>query len=148
MSKTLPSLVVAIGFAAWVGTLHAEPAPRLPKGWKFRLPAGNAAAGEIAVRQMQCYQCHRIPTGNFPEARSRGGVGPDLVPAYSKLPREFLAEAIIGEHTYMAGRLEHFRAHREVSAKMRDYTGIMTVRQLLDIVEYLKHLGNKPARKP
>jgi hypothetical protein len=118
-------------------------APKLPKNWKFELPSGDAEAGRAAVREMQCYGCHRFPGSDFPEARTSGGVGPDLGPAYSHLPREFLAESIIGTHKHIAGTLEQYRGLDKVSSKMGDYSSIMSVRQLIDIVEFLKHSGGK-----
>ena len=75
-------------------------------------------------------------------------MGPELVPAYSKLPREFLAESILNPHKYMAGTLEHYRGVEKVSSEMRDYTGLMSVRELLDVVEFLKHLDAEPPTKP
>jgi cytochrome c len=151
MPKTLQSLVIISCVAMCAGVLRADPAPpgpHLPKGWKFSLPAGDAQAGREALRKMECYSCHRIPGGDFPEARSSGGIGPDLVAGYSKLPREFLAESIINSHKQIAGTLEHYRGLDKVSSKMGDYSSIMSVRELLDIVEFLKHLGAEPAGHP
>ncbi len=151
MAKIVRNLVIVAGVAMWAGALWADPtppSPHLPKGWTFSLPAGDAVAGKEAVRKMECYTCHRIPTGGFPEARTSGGRGPDLVPAYSTLPREYLAEAIINPHKFMAGTLEHYRGLEKVSSEMRDYSDLMSVRELLDIVEFLKHLGDAPPAQP
>ncbi len=153
MSKIWQGLAVALCLAMGAGVLRAEQKtqpprlPGLPEGWKFSLPAGNAEAGKQALRKMECYSCHRIPGGDFPEARSSGGVGPDLVPAYGNLPRAFLAQSIIERHAYISGTVEHYRGLEQVSSKMGDYSSIMTVRELLDIVEFLKS-GLKPAEKP
>jgi hypothetical protein len=148
MTKLFRCLLI-VCVLAWAQVLRAEPtAPHLPKGWKFSLQPGDATAGKEAVRKLECYSCHRFPTGNFPEARSSGGVGPDLVPAVSNLPREYLAESIINPHKYIAGELVHYRGHEKVSSEMRDYSSLMTVRQLLDIVEFLKHLGDTPSAHP
>jgi hypothetical protein len=152
MSKTrLQGLAVALCVALWARGLRAEPqgqVPHLPKEWKFSLPAGDPEAGKEALRKMECYSCHRIPGGDFPAARSSGGIGPDLGPAYSKLPREFLAESIIDSHKHISGTLEHYKGLDKVSSKMGDYTSIMSVRELIDIVESLKHLDAKPPEKP
>ncbi len=148
MTKLLRGLII-LCLVASATVVRADPsAPRLPKGWQFSLPPGDPVAGKAAIRKMECFACHRIPTGDFPEARTSGGVGPDLVPAYSKLPREYLAESIVNPHKYIAGTLEHYRGHQEVSSQMRDYSSLMTVRELIDIVEYLKHLGDAPAPQP
>lgn len=147
MLKIVASLTVVLCVTLLAGASRAaqQPsAPHLPTGWKFSLPAGDAAAGKEAFRKMECYSCHKVPGGDFPEARSSGGVGPDLVPAYSHLPREFLAESIIDSHKYISGTLEHYRGLDQVSSKMGDYSSIMTVRELLDIAEFLKHADAKP----
>ena len=117
------------------------PGPRLPRGWTFTLPAGDPEAGKAAFEKMECYSCHTVPTADFPKARSGGGVGPDLGPGYSKLPAAFLAESIIDSHRYISGTLEKYRGLDKVSSKMGDYSSIMTVRDLIDIVAFLKHLG-------
>ncbi|HEX7408478.1 MAG TPA: cytochrome c [Candidatus Binatia bacterium] len=151
MVKTLQSLVVVLCLAMWADVLRAEQktqSPHVPKGCKLTLPAGDAEAGKTAFLKMGCYSCHKVPGGDFPEARISGGVGPDLVPAYSQLPREFLAEAIINPHRYMSGTLEHYRGSDKVSSEMRDYSSVMSVRELLDIVEFLKQLNHKTENKP
>ena len=131
---------------AWTAAAEQPAAPpQLPQGWKFTLPSGDAEAGKIAFRKMQCYSCHKVPGADFPEARTSGGAGPDLVPAYSKLPREFLAESIIDSHQYIAGTLEHYQGLDLKSSKMGDFSTLMSVRELVDIVAFLKQLPPKAA---
>lgn len=151
VKMTAQSLVVGWCLAMGVGVVRADqqqPKPNLPKGWTFTLPAGDAEAGKTAFRKMECYSCHKVPGGDFPEARSSGGIGPALVPAYGQLPREFLAESIIDSHKYIAGNLEHYRGLNLVSSKMGDYSSLMTVRELLDITEFLKQLNHNAGKKP
>lgn len=119
--------------------------PQLPKGWKFTMPAGDAEAGKAAFEKMECYSCHKVPGADLPRERSSGGVGPDLVAAYTKLPAGFLAESIINSHQYISGTIEKYRGLDKVSSKMGDYSSIMTVRELIDIVAFLKRPGSAPA---
>jgi cytochrome c553 len=147
MSTTRWVVVTTLLLLFGIVTVRAgekKESPQLPKNWKFSLPAGNAEAGRAAFQKMECYSCHKVPGAGLPVERTSGGVGPDLVPAYSKLPREFLAESIIDSHKYISGTLEHYRGLDKVSSKMGDYSSIMTVRELLDIVEFLKQLKAKP----
>ena len=124
------------------GRAADKPQPRqVPKGWKFTVPAGDPEAGKAAFERMECYSCHKVPGADLPKERSSGGVGPDLVAGYSNLPAGFLAESIINSHQYIAGTLEKYRGLDKVSSKMGDYSSIMTVRELIDIVAFLKHLG-------
>ncbi len=129
------------------GVRAAESArsPKPPSGWKFTLPAGDAAAGREAFQKMECYSCHKVPGADLPMERSSGGIGPDLGPAYGKLPREFLAESIIDSHKYISGTLDQYKGLDKVSSKMGDYSTIMSVRELLDIVEFVKQ-GGVPAK--
>ena len=119
-------------------------APQLPENWHFTLPAGDADVGKAAFVKMDCPACHNVPDPSVPRARTSGGLGPDLGPAYSALPREYLAESIIHRHKHIAGTLEKQTGLKTVSSKMADYNGIMSVRDLLDIVEFLK----RPAPRP
>ena len=121
--------------------------PQAPKGWKFTMPAGDAEAGKAAFEKMQCYSCHKVPGAGLPQERTSGGVGPDLVPGYSALPAGFLAESIINSHQYISGTIEKYTGQDKVSSKMGDYSSVMTVRELIDIVAFLKHLGPASAEQ-
>jgi len=117
---------------------------QLPSGWKFAMPAGDPQAGKAAFEKMECYSCHKVPNVGLPTERSSGGVGPNLGAGYSKLPAAFLAESIINRHQYISGTLERYTGLDKVSSKMGDYSSIMTVRELIDIVAFLKSLGPGP----
>ena len=147
MKRVLYGAVTLAMVLLWTpaGRATDSAVPRVPKHWKFSLPAGDAEAGKAAFRKMECFSCHKVPGSDQPAERTSGGVGPDLVAAYSKLPREFLAESIINSHKYIAGTLEKYTGLDKVSSKMGDYSSLMSVRELLDLVEYLKHLDAAPA---
>jgi hypothetical protein len=85
---------------------------------------------------MECFSCHRV-TGKAFERQDVGGQGPDLGPGHAKLPREYLAESILNRHKVIAGNLGRYRWEDRRSSKMGDYSEIMTVRELKDVVEYL-----------
>ena len=138
-------VLAAILLGATAGWAEDKPAaPRLPKNWQFALPAGDADAGKAAFVKLDCPACHNVPDPSVPRARTSGGLGPALGPAYAALPREYLAESIINRHKHIAGTLEKQTGLKTVSSKMADYNGIMSVRDLLDIVEFLK----RPAPRP
>jgi cytochrome c2 len=144
MTRTLrwaSAIVCLLVFTA--GARAADPAhrPQLPKAWSFTLPGGDAEAGKAAFEKMECYSCHRVPGAGLPKERSSGGIGPDLAAGYAKLPAGFLAESIMSRHQYISGTLEKYTGGDKVSSKMGDYSSIMTVRELIDIVAFLKHLG-------
>ncbi|HXH10618.1 MAG TPA: c-type cytochrome [Alphaproteobacteria bacterium] len=114
--------------------------PKVPDGWRFELPPGDAEAGEQAFAKMQCYTCHNVPGKQFVDPSQRpGDIGPDLTAAYAKLPREYLAESIINPnrvHAHGTFKLR-YRAS-DGSTRMGDYSESMTVRELLDLVEFLQ----------
>jgi len=144
MTRT-PLWVSALAGLLLVATAaHADDKPhgaQLPKGWTFTMPAGDPEAGRAAFEKMECYSCHKVAGAGFPKERSSGGIGPDLGAGYNKLPAGFLAESIINSHQYISGTLEKYTGLDKVSSKMGDYSSIMTVRELIDIVAFLKHLG-------
>lgn len=117
-------------------------APAVPEGWRFELPVGNAEAGERAFAKMQCYACHTVPGKQFVDPSQKpGDIGPDLTAAYAALPREYLAESIINAervHAHGAFKLQYRSANG--TTRMGDYSESITVRELLDIVAFLKAL--------
>ena len=148
MKRALMWGIGVVCVVLWSATVRAGDKPQraeVPKGWKFTMPAGDAEAGKAAFQKMECYSCHNVPGAGFPAERSSGGVGPTLGAQYSKLPAGYLAESIINSHQYISGTLEKYRGLDKVSSKMGDYSSIMTVRELIDIVAYLKHLGSPAA---
>ena len=47
------SLVITItGFA------YGQATPKVPSGWAFTLPDGNAKDGQTVFMRMECYSCH------------------------------------------------------------------------------------------
>jgi mono/diheme cytochrome c family protein len=130
--------LVAVVAAGLLGHGMAGAQPQVPRGWRFTLPAGDAAAGERAFAKMQCYSCHTVPGKQFVDpAQKPGGIGPDLVAAYARLPREYLAESILDSRRVIAHGNVRFQAP-DGSSRMGDYSENMTVRELVDIVEFLK----------
>lgn len=116
--------------------------PRLPVNWQFTLSEGDPVAGEKAFAKMQCYSCHTVPGKRFVDpSQKSGGIGPDLTPAVARLPREYLAESVVNFDRFFAHGQYRLRYHApDGSSRMGDYTEIMTVRELIDIVEFIKQL--------
>jgi hypothetical protein len=114
--------------------------PKVPEGWRFELPPGNAQAGEQAFAKMQCYACHKVPSKQFADPSQKpGDIGPDLTAAYARLPREYLAESIINANRIHAhGTFKLSYRASDGSTRMGDYSESMMVRELLDIVAFLQ----------
>jgi Cytochrome c len=130
---------------ARVYPLSAQPAaePRLPTGWTFRFPEGDAKAGQTVFMTMQCYSCHAIEIPGESLPPDAGGIGPALTAGYAKLPKEYLAESIIKAHTVVAAP---GYVVQEGKAIMGNYNHFLTVQELIDLVTFLKHLPAVRAR--
>lgn len=133
-------LGVIVGVAGGAIAASKAPAPQAPKGWHFSLEAGDTVAGEQVFVKMECLSCHKVEGRTFLERPDTGGQGPDLGPAYARLPREYLAESILNRHKVIAGNNPRYRGEDKRSSKMGDYGESMTVRELWDVVAYLKSL--------
>jgi cytochrome c2 len=125
-----------------------KPALATPKGWRFALPPGNAAAGRKAFADLECFKCHVVQGEKFPAPKAdQGEVGPELSGMGPMHPAEYFAEAIVEPNASAVWRIKH---HKEESkgylgpdgkTKMPSYNGTMTVQQLIDLVAYLKSLA-------
>ncbi len=120
-------------------TASSAPTPQVPVGWQFTFPAGDAWAGEKVFVKMECFSCHKVAGRSF-RRPDTGGVGPELSPGHAKFPPEYLAESILNRHKVIAGNDDRYRGQDKRGSKMGDYSEIMTVRELLDVVAYVKSI--------
>jgi hypothetical protein len=128
-------LTISIAVTSLTGAAAAPATPKVPQGWKFTFPDGDAKAGKTVFLNMKCYSCHaiEIPGEKLPSSRSKGA-GPALT-GYSALPKEYLAESIIKPHTIVAAPGYTVKEGR---AAMGEYNHFMSVQELIDIVAFLK----------
>lgn len=124
-----------------------EAAAQVPLSWRFSLPAGDAAAGEAVFVRMKCGACHNVEGrdapagGEHPEA-----VGPDLTRAQAQLPAEYLAERLITADRFLPHGLFHATYSRsDGSSRMGNYNEEMSVKELIDLVSFLRSIGT-PSR--
>jgi sulfur-oxidizing protein SoxX len=109
--------------------------PQVPPGWSFSLPDGNAKSGQTVFMKMECYSCHRITIPGETIPAKPAGIGPDLTSGYGRLPKEYLAEAIIKAHTVVAAP---GYVMKDGLAGMGNYNHFLTVQELIDLVAFLK----------
>jgi len=134
----LPSgLALAVLSGAFA--VSEEPILRVPKGWHFSVPAGNAFAGEKVFVKMECFSCHKVAGRSFRRVDT-GGVGPELGSGHARLSREYLAESVLNRHKVIAGDEDRYKGEDRRGSKMGDYSEIMTVRELVDVVAYIKSI--------
>lgn len=145
-TKSAMATFIVIGSLVLAGiswAASAPAAPKVPQGWKFTFPDGDAKAGKTVFFNMKCYSCHaiEIPGEKLSPSRSKGA-GPDLT-GYSALPNEYLAESIIKPHTIVAAPGYTVKEGR---AAMGEYNHFLTVQEVIDLVAFLKK-GTKAAGK-
>jgi L-cysteine S-thiosulfotransferase len=117
--------------------LHAQGG--VPKGWKFLVPPGDPAKGREAFVTLECYACHAVKGEDFPTTSKRGHEpGPDLTGMGSHHPAEYFAESIVNPNRVIVQGPGYTGS--DGLSKMPDYSEAMTVRQLVDLVAYLKSL--------
>jgi mono/diheme cytochrome c family protein len=133
-------LGVTLGFALLVSPLAPAQPPRVPPGWGFTMPVGDATAGKQVFETMQCCSCHTVRGQRFGDPlQNPGGIGPDLTAEHGRLPAEYLAESIVSPSRVLAHG--QFRAPYRAAdgrSRMGDYSEIMTVRELIDLVAFLR----------
>ena len=114
----------------------------MPTNWRFTLPAGRASAGEQVFVRMECYSCHTVAGKRFGKPGANpGGIGPDLTADYAKLPREYLAESIVNFDRFAAhGQLKRSYLADDGTSRMGDYNDLLSIRELVDLVEFVKSI--------
>lgn len=105
------------------------------------LPQGEPRAGRQAFLDLKCVVCHRVPAQGFPAPVSLSR-GPDLDQALRRRTRADLAAAIVlPSHAMSLKTSDEIKTHLEGGlSPMGDFSRIMTVRQLADLLAYLQSL--------
>ena len=137
------AVLLAMASLAMAGEAPAHK-PQVPPGWSFSFPDGNAKSGQTVFMRMECYSCHHIAIPGEKLPAKPAGIGPDLTPAYARLPKDYLAEAIIKAHTVVAAP---GYVMKDGLAGMGNYNHFLTVQELIDLVAFLKR-GPDDAVKP
>ena len=146
---TIIVLVIALIVCISLFLVSKIPSENSPVG--FILPPGDATAGQHTFAQLNCIQCHSVAGVTFPESET---VTSDLmVPLGGALHKVKtygqLATAIIHPSESV---LKADDRYVDTSGKslMPDYTTVMTVQQMTDIITFLQEHYEivKPAYDP
>lgn len=117
--------------------LHAHGG--VPKGWKFLLPSGDAVEGRKVFVAMECFACHDVKGESFPQSsKIPRANGPALTGMGAHHPAEYFAESIINPNRVIVQGPEY--TGTDGLSKMPSYADSMTLKQLVDVVAYLKSL--------
>ena len=120
-----------------MGQLHARGG--VPPEWRFLLPPGDAAEGRKAFVSMECFACHEVKGESFPQtSKTPRGKGPELTGMGSHHPAEYFAESIINPNRVIVEGTGY--TGPDGLSTMPSYADTMTLKQLVDVVAYLKSL--------
>jgi len=122
---------------ATMSELHAHGG--VPSGWKFLLPSGDPSEGRKVFASMECFACHEVKGESFPQnPKTPRSSGPALTGMGSHHPAEYFAESIINPNRVIVQGPGYSGA--DGLSKMPSYADSMTLKQLVDVVAYLKSL--------
>jgi Cu/Ag efflux protein CusF len=114
--------------------------PHHPKGWRFTMPKGDPARGRALFEKFECYYCHEVRGEQFPQPVE---TAPELSQMSAMHPVEFFAESIMNPNAVVPNL---YRAP-DGKSSMTDFTGKMTVKELIDLSAYVASLRPKGAPK-
>ncbi|MBI3826022.1 MAG: c-type cytochrome [Candidatus Rokubacteria bacterium] len=138
------SLVSAQGASRHISMEALHRSGGVPPGWRFTLPAGDAARGRALFASLECYRCHEIAGAGFP---APGGdathTGPALTGMGGHHPPEYFAESIIDPNAVIVDGPGF--TGPDGRSIMPSYADSLSVAQLQDLVAYLTSLTQAPA---
>jgi mono/diheme cytochrome c family protein len=107
------------------------------------LPEGEPQAGRQAFLDLKCVVCHRVTGESAFPAPVSVSQGPTLDGALQRRPFSELAAAIVlPSHAMSLKTSEQIKQRPDGAlSPMPDFSRIMTVRQLADLLAYLRSLG-------
>jgi len=138
-SKAMFALALTMSGAILSCAMPAEKPASQESAVLAVLPAGDATAGREAFARLHCTACHQVAgdPGLAPTVAAQPG--PVLGPAQASLTQGELVSAIVVPSHSVVRRPEGV-ADNEWS-QMGDFTEVMTVSQLVDLVAYLEQVA-------
>ena len=133
MRKCLPAAAIV---AISVGLTTCGPPEKSASG--FRLPDGDVELGEEAFLELKCNACHEVQGLDLPPPVADPPVPVALEGKVDYQPADgrFVTSIINPSHKLTPGDPEELIKSGSES-RMADYSDVMTVRQLVDLVAFL-----------
>jgi mono/diheme cytochrome c family protein len=104
------------------------------------LTMGNAVAGRTAFLELKCNTCHAV-AGERLNGRAPGRGGPGLGTAEALQSPDEIARSIAAPGHAISDEAGPWRENGK--SRMPDYAQVMTVRQLMDLVAYIRSLPRR-----
>lgn len=114
--------------------------PAKQSGFGFRLPPGDSEEGKLAFVKLDCIRCHSIvgeEAGQEPEMPREIHVVLGGETTRVKTYGQLVTSVIYPDHVILPKYRSDF-VDRDGHSEMPDFTGEMTVRQMIDLVTYLQ----------
>ncbi len=106
------------------------------------LPVGDPIQGRLTFTQLKCNSCHKIASDNemiHPITRSGA---PVLGLKQARYKRAYLADSIVFPSHIVVTSEGHLDPQAKTS-RMGDFSDTLTIRQVADLVAYLKQLDEE-----
>ena len=101
------------------------------------MPKGDPVAGQKAFKSLQCTMCHKVAGDNSLPAPNSDIQGPVLRNPKQESPVGWLLDSIVSpSHSVRVGA--EGGPTLTAGSFMKDFSEEMTIRQLIDIIAYLK----------
>lgn len=138
----LGSILFLIGLAGvtWAVTVAGETYETI----RLVVPRGDAADGRAAFVALSCHSCHAVAGDPEMPAPISAHPGPTLGPvqaAHGAVDAGSIASAIVSPSHMVVSEVDP--ASEEKLSPMGDFSDAMTVRQLVDLVAYVRSLGER-----
>jgi len=105
----------------------------------FRLPDGDAAAGQTAFLELDCTACHTVAGVSLPPTTAPGPVSVELGGTVTRIQTYGnLVTSIINPSHKFSPRFPAEDIAVDGVSKMRIYNEVITVQQVVDIVAFLQ----------
>lgn len=126
-----------LSFSMWMhGVSLANRDDNMEPANGFFLEKGNPAAGRNAFKEFKCNACHNVQGDK--EFTVSSGLGPALGAKQADYASGWIANSMVSPSHAIA--LDAVDPGDNVPSKMTDFKDKMTVRQLIDLVSYIKSL--------
>ena len=108
-------------------------------GRGFHMPEGDPEKGKIAFIDLKCYECHAVKGVELP---SPSGSAQVMVPlggeTYQIHTYGDLVTSIINPSHRITRSYPKEAVEEDGKSKMLNFNGVMTVQQMIDLVEFLQ----------
>jgi mono/diheme cytochrome c family protein len=132
------TLICSLIFIVTSCTAKAPPAPK--QDFQPRpnyLTMGNAVAGRAAFVELKCNTCHTV-AGERLDGKALKQGGPELGTAEALQSPDEIARSIAAPEHAVSEKAGPWRQNGK--SRMTEYAHVMTVRQLMDLVAYIRSL--------